>query len=84
MQRAASTLTLAVDLAGKVRRPLTFFAAMGFALLLVIPVVSWLLPSEMRETVAIGIAAALPLDILCVLIWGLVRISKNPNAFDDE
>ena len=66
---------------------MTFFAAMGFILVFLIPSVYWLTPDNATLIVAlpaIVVAAALPIDILCVLFWAKAKIAKDPHAFDDE
>lgn len=73
--------------AEKVRRPLTFFAAIGFALLVTVPVLFWSMPdnpSTMHSVALLATSVAIPLDIVVVLIWALARLKANPKAFDNE
>ena len=74
-------LETAVELAGKVGRPLTFFAAIGFALILLLPFVLWQTSSDTVPAIMTGVIGV---DIVCVLIWAKAKLSKNPNAFEDE
>ena len=80
-------LERAVSLAHKVRRPLTFFAAVGFILLALIPTVYVITPNDATLVVALPailVATALPIDIVCVLLWAKARLAADPHAFDDE
>lgn len=77
----------AVALAGKVGRPLTFFAAMGFVLVGLIPALYAMTPDDPPLSLAIPlglVCAALPVDIICVLFWAKAKIAQDSNAFKDE
>ena len=78
---ALRQLETAVELARKVGRPLTFFAAMGFALILFLPVVLWQTSSD---TVPAIMAGVIGVDIICVLIWAKAKLKQDPKAFQDE
>ena len=78
---ALRRLEMAVELARKVGRPLTFFAAIGFALILFLPVVLW---QTSDDTVPAIMAGMIGVDIICVLIWALYKLKKDPKAFQDE
>ena len=75
-------LETAVALAGKVGRPLTFFAAMGFILIATIPIVMWAGPngSPVPSILSVAVIA----DIICVLIWAKAKLKQDQNAFKDE
>ena len=77
----------AVELARKVGRPLTFFAAIGFLLIVIIPILYGMTPNN--PTIGLSIALslvclALPVDIVCVLFWAKAKLKQDPNAFQDE
>ena len=77
----------AVELARKVSRPLTFFAAIGFSLIGIIPIVYWMTPNDAKLAIALTpaiLGVALIVDILCVLIWAKAKLAQDPNAFKDE
>ena len=68
-------------------KPLTFFAAMGFILVGLLPVIYGMTPDNASFIVAlpaIAVAIAIPVDIICVLLWARAKIKKDPHAFDDE
>lgn len=80
-------LERAVALARKVGNPLTFFAAMGFLLLGLIPALYALTPDDPSLALAVPLSLvclALPIDILCVLFWAKAKIRQDPHAFDGE
>ena len=87
LAESSSRLVAAVELARKVSRPLTFFAAMGFLLIGLIPVLYAMTPDKPTLELAVPLALvclALPVDIVCVLFWAKAKLAKDPNAFKDE
>ena len=89
-QRAGWTLRQAekaVELARKVGRPLTFFAAIGFLLIVIIPVLYGMTPDNPPIGLSIALSLvclALSVDIICVLIWAKAKLKQDPKAFQDE
>ena len=80
-------LEKAVELARKVGRPLTFFAAIGFLLILAIPTAQYLVSDN--DPALVGavpsiLALALIVDIICVLLWAKAKLKQDPKAFQDE
>ena len=87
LTESSGRLVAAVELARKVTRPLTFFAAIGFFLLLTIPIVYLMTPNEAELAMALPssiLGVALIVDILCVLFWAKAKLAQDPNAFKDE
>ena len=86
-ETASGKLERAVNLARKVGRPLTFFAAIGFLLIVTIPTVYAMTPDDaslqLTLTPAI-LGVALIVDIVCVLIWAKAKLARDPKAFQDE
>ena len=77
----------AVELARKVGRPLTFFAAVGFLLIGLIPAIYAFTPNDAEWYIAITpaiLSLMLGVDIVCVLLWAKTKLAKDPNAFKDE
>ena len=87
LAESSSRLVTAVELARKVTRPLTFFAAIGLSLIGVIPIVYWMTPNDAKLAIALTpalLCVALSIDILCVLLWAKAKLAQDPNAFKDE
>ncbi len=77
----------AVEIARKVGRPLTFFAAIGFLLIVLIPTTQVLVPDQptpLESATPSILALALIADIVAVLIWAKAKLAKDPKAFQDE
>ena len=76
-----------VDIAGKVVRPLKFFAAMGFLLMAWIPLSIWGVSDKSSlyvSLVPLVLSIGVIVDLICVLIWAIHKINKDPTAFQDE
>ena len=53
LAESSSRLVIAVELARKVTRPLTFFAAIGLSLIGIIPIVYWMTPNDVKLAIAL-------------------------------
>ena len=87
LTQSSGSLVAAVELARKVTRPLTFFASMGFLLVILIPIIYQMTPDNASLQIALTpalLCVALSIDILCVLIWAKAKLAQDPNAFKDE
>ena len=87
LAESSSRLATAVELARKVTRPLTFFAAIGFLLVVMIPIIYKMTPDDASLQIALTpalLCVVLSIDILCVLLWAKAKLAKDPNAFKDE
>lgn len=86
--RVLRTIEASVDLARKVGKPLTFFAATGFALLALLPLLYWAAGSDGldsgRGIALVAVAVAINVNIVCVLLWAKAKIKQDPHAFRDE
>ncbi|MYB50835.1 MAG: hypothetical protein F4X77_01360 [Acidobacteriia bacterium] len=67
---------------------MTFFAATGFTLLALIPILYWAAGnadmSSSRGIALVATCVALIVNIVCVLFWAKAKIAQDPHAFDDE
>ena len=77
-----------VALAQSIKRPLAFFVSMGFLLVIfLIPLLWFNTPNDLTWELAVPLSvvfAALPVTIVCALLWAKARIAKDPTAFQNE
>ena len=60
---------------------------MGFILVFLIPSIYALTPDNASLEVALPavfVSIALPVDIVCVLLWAKAKLASDPSAFKDE